>query len=179
MRPTKSTSRNLLMADQLVRSIGTSVVSEPAAAPQHAAPQHPASRSLWIGGLSAEVSDALLQSRLEEVRGRAAMAHGSSAGWRDFGSFAVRRMQEASGVWVDFTSPALAQEVITVLNGSTLGPGAILVRYSRQVTRPSPSPSPSPDQGGHAGTLSSSATRARASSRRRRPVRLAQRCPIG
>ena len=145
MRPTKFSSRNLLMADQLVRSIGTSVVSEPAAAPQHAAPQHPASRSLWIGGLSAEVSDALLQSRLEEVRGRAAMAHGSSAGWRDFGSFAVRRMQEASGVWVDFTSPALAQEVITVLNGSTLGPGAILVRYSRQVTRPSPSPSPSPD----------------------------------
>ena len=147
MRPTTGRAGNLRCParDQLVRSIGTSVVSEPAAAPQHAAPQHPASRSLWIGGLSAEVSDALLQSRLEEVRGRAAMAHGSSAGWRDFGSFAVRRMQEASGVWVDFTSPALAQEVITVLNGSTLGPGAILVRYSRQVTRPSPSPSPSPD----------------------------------
>ena len=109
--------------DALVKSIGTSLVEEPAVAPQHSAPQHPSSRSLWIGGLSAEVSDELLQSRLEDVRGRAATAHGSSAGWRDYGTFAVRRMLESSGAWVDFTSPALAQEVITVLNGSTIGPG--------------------------------------------------------
>jgi len=112
--------------------MSTTAMSEAAAAPQHPAPQHLASRSLWIGGLSAEVSDELLQSRLEDVRRRAATAHGSSAGWRDFGSFVVRRMQEASGAWVDFTSPALAHEVITVLNGSTIGPGAILARYSRQ-----------------------------------------------
>ena len=109
--------------DALVKSIGTSLVEEPAVAPQHSAPQHSSSRSLWIGGLSAEVSDELLQSRLEDVRGRAATAHGSSAGWRDYGTFAVRRMLESSGAWVDFTSPALAQEVITVLNGSTIGPG--------------------------------------------------------
>jgi len=115
-------------------STGTSLASDP----QHPAPQ----RSLWIGGLSAEVSDELLQSRLEAVRARVATAHTSSASSRDFGSFAVRRMLEASGAWVDFTSSELAQEVITVLNGTTLGPGAILVRYSRQVTSPSSSPSP-------------------------------------
>ena len=116
-------------------STGTSLASDP----PHPAPQ----RSLWIGGLSAEVSDELLQSRLEAVRARVAAAHTSSAGSRDFGSFAVRRMPEASGAWVD-ASDDLAQEIITVLNGTTLGPGAILVRYSRQVTSPSSSPSPSP-----------------------------------
>ena len=154
-------------------STGTSLASDP----QHPAPQ----RSLWIGGLSAEVSDELLQSRLEAVRARVATAHTSSS--RDFGSFAVRRMPEASGAWVD-ASDDLAQEIITVLNGTTLGPGAILVRYSRQVTSPSPSPSPSPipsprrDHVECAGALSSPATRARASSPPRRPVRPA-RCPTG
>ena len=118
--------------DALVKSIGTSLVEEPAVAPQHSAPQHSSSRSLWIGGLSAEVSDELLQSRLEDVRGRAATAHGSSAGWRDYGTFAVRRMLESSGAWVDFTSPALAQEVITVLNGSTIGPGMLPTEGSNQ-----------------------------------------------
>ena len=117
--------------DAPLRSTGTSLASDP----QHPAPQ----RSLWIGGLSAEVSDELLQSRLEAVRARIATAHTS----RDFGSFAVRRMPEASGAWVD-ASDDLAQEIITVLNGTTLGPGAILVRYSRQVTSPSSSPSLSP-----------------------------------
>ena len=79
--------------EALHRSTGTSLASDP----QHPAPQ----RSLWIGGLSAEVSDELLQSRLEAVRARVATAHTSSAGSRDFGSFAVRRMPEASGAWVD------------------------------------------------------------------------------
>ena len=150
-------------------STGTSLASDP----QHPAPQ----RSLWIGGLSAEVSDELLQSRLEAVRARVATACASS---RDF---LVRRMPEASGAWVD-ASDDLAQEIITVLNGTTLGPGAILVRYSRQVTSPSPSPSPSPipsprrDHVECAGALSSPATRARASSPPRRPVRPA-RCPTG
>ena len=84
-------------------------------------------KSLWIGGLSREVSNELLNSRLEAVRTRAAESHG-----RDFGAFTITRMPESSGAWVDFTLPALAQETITVLNGSTIGPDAIIVRYSRQ-----------------------------------------------
>ena len=95
------------------------------APPPPSAPQHVGSssaRSLWIGGLSSEVSDELLQSRLEDVRSKLSEAHG-----RDFGTFTVRRMQESSGAWVDFSMPSLAQEIITSLNGSTIGPGAVLV----------------------------------------------------
>merc|ERR1740117_2715372 len=89
----------------------------------------------------------MLHSQLEDVRGRAAEAHGQQptrpTALTDFGTFTVRRIPEASGAWVDFTLPTLAQEVITVLNGSTIGPGAILVRYSRQGELTSAAPSAS------------------------------------
>ena len=83
-------------------------------------------RSLWINGLTSEVSVDALQARLQDLREQ--MTHSRGA---DFGTFTVRRMAGSSGAWVDFTAPSLAQEAVLVLNGSTIGATSVLVRYAR------------------------------------------------
>ena len=75
-------------------------------------------RSLWINGLSSEVSVDALQARLRKMTSGA-------------GTFTVRRMSGSSGAWVDFTSPSFAQEAVLVLNGSTVGTTSVLARYAR------------------------------------------------
>lgn len=88
-------------------------------------------RSLWINGLTSKVSANALQVRLSNLRDQLTRACSDLRDQADFGTFTVRIMAGSSGAWVDFTVPSLAQEVVSLLNGSTIGSTSVLVRYSR------------------------------------------------
>ena len=71
--------------------------------------------TVWVGGISPEVSDEALHSCLEDIRRKATSTHN-----REFGGFHIRRIADSAGAWVEFAQPVAVHSLVPSIPVQTL-----------------------------------------------------------